>query len=306
MIIVTGRWLKTAIVHDEEWLPGKTLARPEEVVELLRQHPRRIDILSFAPSEPEPKPEFSYCFDWDNVAVIRTKSYDDWWKGLSQDARRNVRLAAKRGVTVRVAEFNNHFVEGIKGIYDETPIRQGRQFWHYGKDLESVRSENATYLDRSEFIGAYLEDRLIGFIKMVYVGKTARIMQILSMNHQFDKKPANAMIAKAVEIACQKGMTYLAYCRYVYGTKKSSSITEFKRRNGFEELRFPRYYIPLTFKGRIALRLGLHRGIRDFLPEGVVEALLNMRSRFYDLKSSGPRRGSDAHRDSIEVSAGAK
>lgn len=285
-IVITGKWLKFATVHDEEWLPGKTLERPDEVVALLKMHHPRADVLSFAPSEPEGTPQFSYYTEWDNVAVIRTHTYDKWWKALSQDARRNVRLAEKRGVSVRVVAFDDAFVKGIKGIYDETPIRQGREFWHFGKEFEAVKRENSTYLDRSEYIGAYLQEELIGFIKMVYVGKTARIMQILSKNAQFDKKPANAMIAKAVEVSCQKEMSYLAYCRYVYGSKKSSSITEFKRRNGFEELRFPRYYVPLTLRGRIILRLRLHRGLRNVLPEPVIEMLLKLRAKFYGVLSS--------------------
>lgn len=285
-IIVTGRWIRRAIVHDEEWLEGRTFDRPEEVIELLKQQQPRPDILSFATSESESEPEFPYAFEWDNVAIIPSRSYEAWWKGLSQDARRNVRLAAKRGVVVRTVEFDDKLVEGIKRIYDETPVRQGRQFWHYGKDFDAVKRENSTYLERSEFIGAFFEEKLIGFIKMVRVGSTARIMQILSMNEHFDKRPANAMIAKAVEIASQKGMSNLAYCRYVYGTKRNSSITEFKRRNGFVELRFPRYHIPLSPKGTLAVRLGFHREVREILPEWLVETLLSLRARFYDLKNA--------------------
>jgi len=43
------------------------------------------------------------------------------------------------------------------------------------------------------------------------------------------------------------------YCNYIYNDPKSS-LTEFKRRNGFEQVLLPRYYIPLTLKGKIALR----------------------------------------------------
>lgn len=305
-LIVTGRWLKCAVVHDEEWLPGRTFENPAQAVAQLKQHRPRPDMLSFAPSEPEVEPDYPYPFAWDNVAIIRCQSYDAWWQGLSQESRRNVRLAAKRGVIVRAVEFDDQLVAGIKGIYDETPIRQGRQFWHYGKEFAAVKRENATYLERSDFIGAFLGERLIGFIKMVRVGSTARIMQILSLNEHFDKKPANAMIAKAVEIASQKGMTNLAYCRYVYGTKKNSSVTEFKRRNGFVEVRFPRYYIPLTFKGRLALRLGLHRGVKEVLPEWLVEWLLNLRARFYDWKSARAAASGAAPRSPAPASAGAK
>ena len=80
------------------------------------------------------------------------------------------------------------------------------------------------------------------------------------MIKHYDKRPANALIAKAVELCEQQGMSYLMYCNYVYNDPESS-LTEFKRRNGFEQALVPRYYVPLTLKGKIALRLGLHRGV---------------------------------------------
>jgi len=280
-VVINGRWLRSATVHDEEWLDGEPIKQPGRFVDALRNHQSKPDIFSFAAAEPESEPRFSGHIEWDNVAVIRTESYAAWWSSLSQESRRNVRLAEKRGATVKVVPFDDKLVAGIKGIYDETPVRQGRRFWHYGKDLETVRKENSTYLERSEFIGAFVKDELIGFIKMVYIGKMARVMQILSKNQHFDKRPANALIAKAVEICGQKGMSYFAYCRYVYGNKRNSSVTEFKRRNGFEEFRFPRYYFPLTLKGKIALRLGLHLGVRSLIPEPVVEKLLAIRAWSY-------------------------
>lgn len=299
VIVITGGWLKTATVHDEEWLPGETIGNPDGIIELLKRESSKADIFSFASSDPDSESRFPYYFEWDNVAVIPINSYDVWWKGLSQDTRRNVRLAAKRGVSVRVVEFDDTLVQGIKEIYDETPIRQGRRFWHYGKDFDAVSRENATYLDRSVFIGAYLEDKLIGFIKMVIVGRMGRIMQILSLNEHFARKPANAMIAKAVEVCCEKDLSYLGYCRYVYGTRKGSSITEFKRRNGFEERRFPRYYIPLTLKGRCFLWSGFHKGIREVLPEALLETLLAIRTKFYQATSLSWRSDSKSKAGSL-------
>ena len=51
---------------------------------------------------------------------------------------KNARRASKRDVAVEAAELNTTFVEGIKSIYDETPVRQGRKFWHYGKDAAEL------------------------------------------------------------------------------------------------------------------------------------------------------------------------
>src|SRR4029077_414565 len=94
--------------------------------------------------------------------------------------RKAVKRAQRLGVVVRVAELDDAFVEGIRGIYNEVPIRQGRHFWHYQKDFETVKRENSTYFERSTFIGAYFNDELIGFIRMVYAGGVANTLQVIS------------------------------------------------------------------------------------------------------------------------------
>ena len=70
-------------------------------------------------------------------------------------------------LSLREVPFDDVLVKGIWEIYNETPVRQGREFPHYGKDLETVHREEATFLDRSVFIGAFLQERLIGFVKLV-------------------------------------------------------------------------------------------------------------------------------------------
>src|SRR5262249_53562515 len=133
------------------------------------------------------------------------------------------------------------------------------------------------YLERSEFIGAFYGEALIGFIKIIYVDQIATLIQILARNDHHDKRPMNALLAHAMEICQRKNMSCLVYGKYVYGTKHDSSLTEFKRRNGFEQVSFPRYYIPLSTKGRVAIRLGLHREFTNLLPKSVSDLLLNFR-----------------------------
>jgi poly-beta-1,6-N-acetyl-D-glucosamine synthase len=291
-IVTTGKLLKKAIIESESFEEGEMVKDPARFVTELKRSHLPADIFSFAQDVTESKPKFPELhMEHDNVAAIPLTSYEDWLKNLSQDSRRNVRLAEKRGVKVRVVPFDDAFVQGIKGIYDETPIRQGRRFWHYGKEFSAVKRENGTYVERSSFIGAYLGEEMIGFLKVVYVNQTGSIMQILSKNGHFDKRPANAMIAKAVEAACQKGMTHLIYCRYTYGNKSDSSIKEFKRRTGFEQMNFPRYYIPLTLKGKMALKLGLHGGLSNVLPSSWLNFLLDIRSKFYEKRYGGQQSG---------------
>jgi hypothetical protein len=291
-VITTGKFLKTARIRDEDYVEGEAVRDPGLFVAELKSSKLPVDIFSFVQPISETKPKFpGLPLEWDNVAAIPLTTYEHWLKNLSQDSRRNVKLAEKRGVKVRVVPFDDALVRGIKEINDEMPVRQGRPFWNYGADLAAVRRENGTYRERADFIAAFFQDELIGYIKVVYVDRAGSIMQIQSKNAHFDKRPANAMVAKAVEVACQKGMQHLLYCKYTYGNKVNCSIREFKRRNGFAQLNYPRYNIPLTLKGKIALKLGIHQGLKNALPPGVLNFLLDTRSKLYEMKFGGGKAG---------------
>jgi hypothetical protein len=280
-VLISGRRpVRVATIHDEEWIEGEPVADPESLVRSLREV-AQADIFSFARPLPACEPYYPFHFVWDNVAAAKLTEFAKWWESLPQESRKNVRRSQRRGVIVSRVSFDDQFVRGIGNIYNETPIRQGRKFWHYGKSFGQIKAANATYLDRSEFIGAFFGDDLIGFIKFVMVNNVARIMQILSMEAHTDKRPTNALLAKAVEICCEKRATHLVYGKYVYGRKETSPVTEFKRRNGFERLNFPRYYIPLTRLGAFALRCGLHRGIAQFVPANITNVFLAARAALY-------------------------
>jgi len=278
-VVITGKWIKTAQIKDEELVEGVPVEDPESVITKLKESELEADVFTFAQRPPEITPKYDYRFEWDNWAAVPTTSFKDWWENrLPQESRKNVRRAAKRGVIVRVVPFDDELVEGIHRIYNETPIRQGKRFWHFGKDLDTLRRELATYLDRSEFIGAYWNEELIGFLKMVYVGRVATLFHIISMNEHHDKRPMNALIANAVEFCEQKGISHFIYGQFAYGNKHQSSLLEFKRRNGFEQINFPRYYVPLTVKGRLFVLLKLYKGIGGLIPEPILQTVLSSRA----------------------------
>jgi hypothetical protein len=106
-------------------------------------------------------------------------------------------------------------------------------------------------------------------------GQYALTGQILSKIQHRDKATNNALIAKAVEVCARKNLSYLVYLHW-----GSGSLAEFKRRCGFEETRIPRYYVPLTARGRLILRLGLHRGWKEIVPPLVKNRLKSLRSRW--------------------------
>jgi hypothetical protein len=282
VITLTGYWIKSACVWDEELIEGDGITKPEEFISKFRETGLNADLFTFAQKLPDTVQKFRYRAEWDNFAVIPITTYSEWFKNRAESSvQRAVRKAAKSGIVVRVAEFDDAFIQGIKEIQDESPVRQGRPFWHYRKSFDDVKREYSTYAARNIFLGAYLGDELIGFIRMTSTDKTVNIIQLLSKMKYFDKRPANALIAKAVEVCEQRGLSHLQYCNYVYNDP-NSSLTEFKRRNGFEPMYVPRYYIPLTWKGKVALAMGIHRGLVARIPKGLLMRLLKMRNLWYE------------------------
>lgn len=280
-IVVTGEWIRTAQIKDEDVVEGVIVEAPDSFIIKLKESNLKADVFTFAQRPTDVTPKFDYHSEWDNWAAIPTTCFKDWWENLPQESRRNVRRAARRGVTVKVVPFDDNLVNGVFRIYNQTPVRDGRPFWHFGKDFETVRRELATYLDRSEFIGAYWNEELIGFIKMVYVDHVATVFHVISMKEHHDKRPMNALIAKAAELCEQKGISHLIYAKFIYGNKRRSSLLEFKRRNGFQQVNFPRYYIPLTLRGKLFVWLRLYRGFSGLLPEPILQPLLSLRAWYY-------------------------
>jgi hypothetical protein len=122
---------------------------------------------------------------------------------------------------------------------------------------------------------------LIGFIKIIYVDRIATVIHILAKSRHQDKRPVNAILAKAVELCEKKNISFLLYGKYVYDKNEKSPLTEFKRRNGFEEIKFPRYFLPLSVKGKLAMKLALHKGATGLMPGPVVSLLRHLRSQYY-------------------------
>jgi hypothetical protein len=276
-VVVHGKWLRVASVRDESATEGDLLPEPAQCIALLKNSKPRADILTFSQKLPETTPKFQYNVEWDNVAAISISSYEQWWKSLKDKTRNMVRKAQKHGVTVRLMALDDNFVRAVMEIYNESPVRQGRKFWHYGKPFEIVQRELSTYQERAFFLGAYWQDDLIGFMKMVRVDDTAILFHFLSKMKHRDKAPMNALLGKAVEVCVAQGIKHLIYGRYTYGNKSESPLSEFKRHNGFEKIDLPKYVVPLTLKGRIAVALNLHQGLIGILPPRFLSVLIKLR-----------------------------
>ncbi len=267
--LVIKKKLSIKIAHDfQEY--ERNITSPNAFVEKLFE--RDIDIFTFVERKwccPIPNPPSTWIKEDDNVGLIEIKDYATWWNSVGKKTRNMVRRAEKNEVNVVVVEPSRKFAEGVWKIYNETPIRQERAFSHFGEPLEAVIG-NVTTARKSTFIGAFLQEELVGFIQIVYGDNIAIIAQILSMQKHWDKAVNNALLAKAVEVCASKGEQWLMYGRI----GNHPSLDKFKESNGFTKFPIARYYIPITGKGRIAIRLGLHRDLKDALPQSIKYPLI--------------------------------
>lgn len=272
-IVINGKFSRIAKLNAEYYEPVND---PQSFVSDLMAAGPLADIFTFVQEIGPRAPRYDFHLEWDSIAVLPITTYDDWWHRQINDKTRNmVRRAQKCGVHVRLVEFSQDLVRGIKEIYDESPLRQGKPFKHYGKDLETLWKAHVSFLDRSQFIGAYYEGELIGFIKLVHDDGVSHLMHIISKTEHRQKAPTNTLIAKAVELCALRGNSYLHYADW-----SRRGLGDFKRHHAFEQLDVPRYFVPLNWRGKIILFLHLHHKFSDLLPQNCIDFLVAFRSRW--------------------------
>jgi hypothetical protein len=268
---VEGVIFRVARLRDE---PYVCVQDPTAFVDAVKHASASIDIVSFMQSIGDRVPRYSYHLDYENLAVLPVTSYEHWWKRQIKDKTRNmVRKAQKGGINLRTCEFNDDFVRAIMGIYNESAVRQGKPFKHYGKDFDTVKAEHLTFIETSDFIGAFDGPELIGFAKLVHGKGASSLMQIISKIGFRDKAPTNALVAKAVEICSERGIPYLHY-----GIWSRRGLGDFKKHHGFVCFEVPRYFVPITLKGKLALRLRLYRRIVQVVPPRLLDGIISLRN----------------------------
>ncbi|HSZ01601.1 MAG TPA: hypothetical protein VK788_19030 [Terriglobales bacterium] len=283
-IKIQGRVVRIARLAHEGF---EFLEAPEAALEYIREVRTGIDLFTFTQRLPHTTPQHSFPMEWDNVAALPVSTCEHWWKQQIDGKTRNMaRRAEKKGIVVREVPFDDSLAKGIWEIYNECPVRQGRLFPHYGKDLDTVHKMSATFMETSIFIGAFLGEQLIGFVKLTSneTRSQATVMHIIAMVQHRDKAPTNALIAEAVRSCAKHGIPYLVYSNFSYGKKQRDSLSDFKENNGFRRIEIPRYYVPLTGLGRLALRLGLHHSLLDHVPESALAKLREFRNSWYNRK----------------------
>ena len=224
-IMITGRRLKTAANKDEWWLGADAVADPARLLEPLKKDRRGADLFVFSQKPPDTEPRYKFPMVRSNVAAIPITTYEDWWeRRLTQVTRKNVRRSQRRGVVVKKVEFDDPLVEAIVRINNSTPVKQQRRNVHYGKSFDAVKKDYTDFGGRSDYWGAFYKEEMIGLLRMIYQGPIGNIMQLFCMPQHNDKRPANVLLAAAVEQCVKSGLSYLLYGQYIYGRNAKAPL----------------------------------------------------------------------------------
>jgi hypothetical protein len=272
---VIGRFLRTAKLR-HEWCDF--LDDPMATVKKLRDLPMA-DLLTFVPELFEEKHDYPFHIEKIGVSVLAIKSYEQWWDDLGFKARNKVRKAQKSGLDVRLIDLNPEFAKGVAQIYSESPVRQGRKFFHYGKTEAAVMEELSSFLDRTYFIASYDAGELVGFMKLFHGKNVLRTIHFISKLSHRQKPVMDGLIDKAVWLCDQKKVPYLQY-----GSWTEGGIGVFREKHGFVRVETSRYFAPLTRRGELMLKLNLQRPLRDRLPKGWTEQLKRVRKVWTSLR----------------------
>jgi hypothetical protein len=275
---VTGRLFRTARLR-HEWC--EFLDNPSVTIETLHRKGTKVDLVTFLHEAYDKPAIYPFHQEPAGASVLSIKTYDDWWNNLHFKVRNKIRKAQKSGVELRLATLDDDFAHGVEAIYNESPIRQGRTFYHYGKKAAAIKEELSSFMDRSLLIGAYYRGELIGFMKLYRGVNILRTVHILAKTNHRDKSVMDALIAKAVELCDQFKISHLQY-----GSWTDGGVGAFRAKHGFVRIDFPRYFVPLSLRGRLMLKLKLHRPMRDFLPEPLTRSMIGVRTRWYSYRAT--------------------
>ena len=267
--LIEKRWFYRVAQY---WVPIEHMYDVDPNREVLRSLSiKGVDLFTFIQRNflnPATKKKYKLLSCSESIGLLHIKSYDDWFKSLGSRGR-FVRQSERNGLKTEIVNIDKNFIKSALAIYNETPVRQGRKYSGYGLTLYEVEKKFSR-MNASEVLGAYLYNELIGLILVEYGDRVASLKSFLSLIGHRDKNPNSALMAATVKRCYEKGYTFLTYGNMGY----NPGLDYFKHSNGFRIFFVPRYYLPLSTKGKLAIRLGVHRPLEHFFSPTIARALV--------------------------------
>lgn len=275
-ITVSGRLFRFAKLRHEQC---DFVDDPVPWLKQARRERSFADVFTIVPELFEGRRDLPFPSEPLSLAVLPVESYAKWWDDIGFKARNKARKGQKTGVELRNVQLDDSFARGVQSIYNETPVKQGRKFYHYGKDAQAIKEELSSFLERCILVGAYHGEELIGFMKLFRGKDVLRTIHIIASIKHRDKCAMDALIARAVELCDQEKVGHLQY-----GSWTDGGVGVFREKYLFQRMEVPRYFVPLNFRGRLALGLKLHRPVRERVPKRLLGPLMSLRSKWYSLR----------------------
>lgn len=271
-IIIEGKFPKFVKLRNE-WF--EIPAEPEKFISDINEQGIKADILTFRQLVPDTQPKYDYYYVMDPLAVITVSTYEEWFRNqVKSSVRSNIRKSVNRGVEMRVEKFNDDLINGIVKLVNDSRIRQDRKYTYFGYNFDQIKETFAPGSYYCEYIGAYYENELIGFVKLLFAGQCSHNFGMISKVEHRDKAPQYALISKSIERTALRNTPYLLYGQWVDG-----GLGQFKKHLGCQLIEVPKYYVPLSAKGNLVIKLNLQHGLRHFLPRKISNRLKSIRKK---------------------------
>jgi len=167
------------------------------------------------------------------IAVI-TKPNDihEYLKFIGAKSRNMIKKAQKNRIECRLFKWND-FLDDIYEINTSSSVRQGRKMdYSYFKYPEPIKIKNEEDFQIIH-IGAFLDDKLIGYIELYVYGNFAMTNRILGHKKYLKLGIMNLLFYKTIELLIEKEIEYLNYL--TMQNKENNSLSAFKYRVGFRE-----------------------------------------------------------------------
>ena len=216
---------------------------------------------------------YSYPSVEDNICLLQVTSHAEWFHNLHRKTRNMIRKNLKTQCTVRPLRFCEDTYKRILNIFHETATRQGRTFPnYYMHSFHEVEDKMAPWKDTSCLIGLFLHNELIGFTDLVFVDGYILISHFLSYTRHYDKAPNNRLMSEIVKTAEAEGISNIVYGKMASG---NTGLNRFRLHHGFRRYPVPRYYVAISGKGRVIMKIGINRSYRW------MKKLLNVRHAIF-------------------------
>jgi len=174
-----------------------------------------------------------YSFYFHPVAIIKIpNTIGEYLKLIGAKSRNMNKKAQKNGIECK--KFNwNEKLDDIYEINRSSTTRQGRQMDKAYQEFPKIVENQDKDDFKIRFIGAFLDDKLIGYIEVYIYGNFAMTNRILGHKEYLKYGVMNIMIKECVEYMIENDIEYLNYL--TMQNRKNNSLSAFKYRVGFRE-----------------------------------------------------------------------